>query len=84
MLVAARYPLLHGAPLDLPLISLLQDIEYTWEKPTQEGERIQSTTRQGGVRAVVNPGGNRKMYIDGHTTFLGKLRKEKPLLFEEC
>jgi amino acid adenylation domain-containing protein len=69
MLVAARYPVLHGAPIDVPLISLLRDIEYTWERPVYEGERLQSSTRQGEVCEVVDPDGNRKVYIDGHTTY---------------
>ena len=68
-LVSARYPILHGAPIDAPLLSLLKDIEFTWEKRTFEGAALLSSTRQGDVREVVEPGGGRRIYVDGLTTY---------------
>jgi len=69
ILVAARYPVLHGAPLDVPLISLLRDIEYSWEHRIYAGEEVQSSTEQGEVREVVDSAGNRKICIDAHTSY---------------
>jgi len=69
ILIAARYPVLHGAPLDVPLISLLKDIEYTWERSIHDGEEFRSTAEQGDVREVVDPDGNRRIYIDAHITY---------------
>jgi aspartate racemase len=68
-LVSARYPVLHGAPIDAPLISLLRDMEFTWERRVFEGEQLQSSTEQGEVREVVDPGGNRRIYIESLTTY---------------
>jgi amino acid adenylation domain-containing protein len=69
ILIAARYPVLHGAPLDVPLISLLKDIEYSWDRRICEGEDVGSSTRQGKVQDLVDPSGNRKIYIDANTTY---------------
>jgi aspartate racemase len=68
-LVSARYPILHGAPVDAPLLSLLKDIELTWEKRVFEGDELQSSTQQGEAREVIEPGGNRRIYIDSLTTY---------------
>jgi len=68
-LASARYPILHGAPMDAPLLSLLKDIEYSWYKRVFEGDELRSSTEQGEVREVVEPGGNRRIYVDGLTTY---------------
>jgi acyl dehydratase len=69
ILIAARYPVLHGAPLDVPLISLLKSVEYSWERDIHEGEELQSSTEQGDVRDIVDPAGNRRIHIKAHTTY---------------
>ena len=68
-LVAARYPVLHGAALDVPLISLLSEIEYSWERRIHVGEDLRSSTEQGDVREVIDPMGNRKIHVDAQTTY---------------
>jgi len=68
-LISARYPVLHGAPIDVPLISLLRDLEFTWERRVFEGDQLQSSTQQEEVREVVDPSGNRRIYIDSLTTY---------------
>ena len=69
ILVAARYPVLHGAPLDLPLLSLLSEIEYTWERTIHEGEQLRSSPQLGEVRDVTDPSGVRRIYVDSQTTY---------------
>lgn len=64
-LVSARYPILHGAPVDVPLISLLRDIEFTWEGQILEGQKLRSSTRQGEVREIFDRSGHRRKYIEG-------------------
>jgi thioesterase domain-containing protein/acyl dehydratase len=68
-LISARYPILHGAPIDVPLISLLRDIEFTWERRIPKGEKLFSSTTQGEVREIVDPGGHRRVYVEAQTRY---------------
>jgi len=68
-LISSRYPALHGATVKTPLIILASDIEFRWKQRIFAGERLSSSTRQGTVRQVTEPGGDKRAYIDGFATY---------------
>ncbi|MGH7775291.1 MAG: FAS1-like dehydratase domain-containing protein [Candidatus Binatia bacterium] len=45
-LTSVLYPILHGAPLDAPLSSLIGGVEYEWYLPIFVGDKLRATTVQ--------------------------------------
>ena len=52
-LLSIHYPVLHGAPMPVPLTSLVAELEYCWHEPIREGDAFTATARQ---TAVVDTG----------------------------
>ncbi len=45
-LTSVLYPVLHGAPVEVPLASLIAELEYEWYRPVLLGDEISGATRQ--------------------------------------
>lgn len=45
-LCSVLYPALHGAPVSVPLSSLIVELGYDWFEPVRVGDRIQAAARQ--------------------------------------
>jgi|GEM_PF-1292742 len=45
-LTSVLYPVLHGAPVEAPLASLIAELQYEWYRPVLLGDEISASTRQ--------------------------------------
>ncbi len=75
-LISVLYPVLHGSTEGAPLSSLLRDIEFQWQRPIREGERLLGTTRQGGVEVVRPRGGLPRVYVETLATYQDESGRE--------
>jgi len=57
------YPGLHGAPMEVPLSSLIGELECRWFRPILEGDEIKATAKQLGVFESRNRQGRRLVNI---------------------
>lgn len=48
-LTSVLYPILHGAPIAVPMSNLIGELEYQWFQPILDGDRLQPEAKQTGV-----------------------------------
>jgi amino acid adenylation domain-containing protein len=63
------YPALHGAPMIVPLSSLIGELECTWFAPILEGDELRGAARQLGVFESRNRQGRRLVNILAEVTY---------------
>ncbi|HRV96623.1 MAG TPA: MaoC family dehydratase N-terminal domain-containing protein, partial [Anaerolineae bacterium] len=68
-LISALYPLLHGAPLDVPLTNLIGGLEFEWFQPILIGDRLNATAKQIDVIESEDRQGRGVIYILAETTY---------------
>ncbi|RMF85758.1 MAG: hypothetical protein D6736_16625 [Nitrospinota bacterium] len=68
-LTSVLYPILHGAPMAVPLSSLIGGVEYRWFHPILEGERLQATSRQVDLYEKKSRTGRRLIFIISEATY---------------
>ncbi len=68
-LTSVLYPALHGEPMDVPLSSLISELEYQWFYPIFEGDSLRASAKQIDVVEGKNRGGRRLVYILAETTY---------------
>jgi acyl dehydratase len=68
-LASVLYPVLHGAPLEAPLASLVGEIEFRWQRPVSQGTSLQATTRQTDVHESKDRRGQRLICIVSEATY---------------
>ncbi|MGB5253195.1 MAG: AMP-binding protein, partial [Sedimenticolaceae bacterium] len=67
-LTSVVYPMLHGAPMEVPLASLIGKLEYVWHRPVLVGDAISGSTRQLDV-IDTEIEGRRGIYILSETSY---------------
>lgn len=75
-LMSVLYPVLHGAPVPIPLSSLTNEVEYEWFHPVLEGDRLHAVPKQTDVFESSDRSGRRMVYIMGETVYWNQ-RQEK-------
>jgi amino acid adenylation domain-containing protein/FkbM family methyltransferase len=68
-LTSVLYPVLHGAPVEAPLSSLIGELEFEWYLPVLEGDQLRAAARQTGVRDITAADGRRSVHILSETTY---------------
>ena len=68
-LASVLYPLLHGAPVQVPLSNLIGELEYRWFEPVREGDRLRAEARQVDVFETRDRSDRRVVYIQAETTY---------------
>ena len=63
------YPALHGLPMEVPLSSLISELECTWLLPVLEGDELRGSARQLGVFESKNRQGRRLVNILAEVTY---------------
>ncbi|MDY6838549.1 MAG: amino acid adenylation domain-containing protein [Thermodesulfobacteriota bacterium] len=68
-LSSVLYPILHGAPMDVPLSSFIEGIEYQWFLPVLEGDSLRASARQIDVLESKAANGRPVVYIVSETGY---------------
>ncbi|MEE8076144.1 MAG: MaoC family dehydratase N-terminal domain-containing protein [Candidatus Binatia bacterium] len=68
-LVSVLYPILHGAPMDVPLSSLIGGLEFEWFLPVLLGDRLRATSRQVDMYEKKSRGGRRLIFVISEVTY---------------
>jgi amino acid adenylation domain-containing protein len=68
-LSSVLYPFLHGAAMEVPLNSLIGEVEFEWFGRILEGDELRASARQTGVTEAIDRRGRRLVYILSETTF---------------
>lgn len=68
-LTSVLYPILHGAPMEAPLSSLIGGVEYQWLLPILEGDRLRAATRQVNCFEKKSRTGRRLIFILSEATY---------------
>ena len=68
-LTSVLYPILHGAPMKAPLSSLIGGVEYSWNHPLLEGDRLRASSQQLSLKEKVNKAGKRLVFITSEVTY---------------
>lgn len=68
-LTSVLYPILHGAPMDVPLSSLIGGVEYQWFLPILEADSFRASTRQGDLYEKKSRSGRRLIFIISEATY---------------
>ncbi|MDY6950348.1 MAG: amino acid adenylation domain-containing protein [Thermodesulfobacteriota bacterium] len=68
-LSSVLYPMLHGAPMDMPLASVIVKLEYEWFQPVLEGDSLRATARQIDVLESKDTSGRPLVYIVSETSY---------------
>ncbi|MBW1819294.1 MAG: MaoC family dehydratase N-terminal domain-containing protein, partial [Deltaproteobacteria bacterium] len=68
-LTSVLYPILHGAPMDVPLSSLIVELEYRWFQPVIEGDLLLAASTQKDVFESRKRGGRRAVFIVSDTSY---------------
>ncbi|MFQ5539989.1 MAG: MaoC family dehydratase N-terminal domain-containing protein [Candidatus Binatia bacterium] len=68
-LVSVLYPILHGAPMDVPLSSLIGGLEFEWFLPIFLGDRLRATSRQVDMYEKKSKSGRRLIFVISEVTY---------------
>ena len=68
-LVSVLYPILHGAPMDVPLSSLIGGLEFEWFLPVLLGDRLRATSRQVDMYEKKSKSGRRLIFVISEVTY---------------
>ena len=68
-LCSVLYPFLHGAPIDVPLSSLIAKVTFEWFHHVHEGDALRASSRQIGVTDTFDRRGRRTILIDAETRY---------------
>ena len=68
-LVSVLYPILHGAPMEAPLSSLIGGVEFEWEKPIPLGTKLRAESIQKDSYVKTNKAGRRLIFIISECTY---------------
>lgn len=74
-LTSVLYPILHGAPMEAPLSSLIGGVEYRWERPILEGDQLRAESVQKELYEKKSGSGRRLIFIISEVTYWNQ-RKE--------
>ncbi len=66
---ANRYPMLHGAPLQAPLASLIGGVEVEWFAPVHVGDTLRSEPKQKACFEKQNQQGRRLNFVISEVTY---------------
>ena len=67
------YPFLHGAPMDVPLVSLIGEISVEWFHPIRLNDEFSANARQLDVVLSQDRMGRQVVFIPAETTYLNQL-----------
>ncbi|OGB94071.1 MAG: hypothetical protein A3G35_05405 [candidate division NC10 bacterium RIFCSPLOWO2_12_FULL_66_18] len=68
-LTSVLYPILHGAPIEAPLSSLIGGVEYQWSVPILEGDTLRAVTKQTDLYEKKSGTGRRLVFIISEATY---------------
>ena len=68
-LVSVLYPILHGAPMEVPLSSLIGGVEFEWEKPVSAGTKLRAESVQKDSFVKTNKAGRQLIFIISECTY---------------
>jgi acyl dehydratase len=68
-LVSVLYPILHGAPMEAPLSSLIGGLEFEWLRPIFAGEKLRAKSVQKDVYEKKSSTGRRLIFIISECTY---------------
>jgi len=68
-LTSVLYPILHGAPMLAPLSSLIGGVEYRWNGPILEGDRLRAVSTQSDLYEKKSGSGRRLIFIISEVTY---------------
>jgi acyl dehydratase len=71
-LTSVLYPILHGAPMSVPLSSLIGGVEYEWFKPVVEGDSLRASTRQSDLYEKKSGSGRRLIFVISEVTYVNQ------------
>ena len=69
-LISVLYPILHGAPVDVPMHSLVVEIEYRWFQSVFEGDRLRAYSKLKSAFEARKRRGRRSVYVISETDYL--------------
>jgi acyl dehydratase len=68
-LCSVLYPILHGAPMEVPLCSLIGGLEYRYLQPVLEGDRIDAVAIQKETHEKRSSSGRRLIFVISEVTY---------------
>jgi len=68
-LCSVMYPILHGAPMLAPLSSLIGGVEYTFNQPVREGDRLLAMPKQKETYEKRSSSGRRLIFVISEITY---------------
>ncbi len=68
-LTSVLYPILHGAPRLVPLSSLIGGVEYRWQRPIFEHDRLRAVSKQADLYEKKSGSGRRLVFIISEVTY---------------
>lgn len=68
-LTSVLYPILHGAPMDVPLSNLIGGVAYEWSRPVLEGDTLRAVTKQTDLYEKKSHTGRRLVFIISEATY---------------
>ncbi|MFQ5683523.1 MAG: MaoC family dehydratase N-terminal domain-containing protein [Candidatus Binatia bacterium] len=68
-LVSVLYPILHGAPMEVPLSSLIGGVEFEWYLPVFVGDRLHASSRQVDTYEKKSRSGRRLIFVISECTY---------------
>ncbi len=68
-LVSVLYPILHGAPMEVPLSSLIGGVEFEWLRPVLAGEKLRADSVQKESYEKTSRSGKRLIFVIGEFTY---------------
>lgn len=68
-LVSVLYPILHGAPIDAPLSSLIGGVEFEWFLPVLVGDQLRAKSVQKDMYEKKSSSGRRLIFVISECTY---------------
>ena len=68
-LVSVLYPILHGAPMEAPLSSLIGGVEFEWFRPVLLGENLRARSVQKDMYEKKSASGRRLIFVISECTY---------------
>lgn len=62
-LASVLYPVIHGAPMEIPLANLILDLEYRWYQPVIGGDRLKAVAHQKDAFERKRSDGSRSVFV---------------------
>ncbi len=75
-LTSVLYPILHGAPMDAPLASLIGGVEYRWLGPILEGDSLRAESVQKDLFEKESGSGRRLIFVISEVTYRNQRDEE--------